>query len=334
MPGKRYCGRVDMAGRSYSGRVRPPWERVSMTGRNYYSRVGAPWWRCWGPSPAPPVLSSSSQMDAPHTMPSPRWPVYPSSNGFMCRINWSNRVSKPISATMLTNVHNVHHNDNSPFQLIEEWGFFSPRGFTILEVVPSTFSNTTTPMGHLQEAVLAALRVRQRSWCVRVAVVSRDPTFLLHLAQVSVRHRLLLWSTPLLVLTSLHHLSISRLLGTHWTFSMMNTVFLNIIDVAGNLRYSSQVFYNSMMSQSVVLLVGIPQSQWCHEPRYSSHVFHIPRYSSQVFLNINECNNLRYSSQVFLSLNSGAGKCKIPEESFSWWYKHQNLHEYSFGTTY
>lgn len=118
-----------------------------------------------------------------------------------------------------------------------EWAS-SPRGLTVLEAAgPSEHGvNSTRLTQEVVRVVVAALRVRQRSWCVRVVVVSRDPTFLLFFAESSLQHRLLLWSTRLLVLTDVQDHEVRHLLRANWTFSMMNTVFLSLKNDPENLR--------------------------------------------------------------------------------------------------
>ncbi|XP_050712684.1 uncharacterized protein LOC126996356 [Eriocheir sinensis] len=71
-------------------------------------------------------------------------------------------------------------------------------------------------------------QVRQLSWCTVVVVVSHDPAFLAAFAEWSLRGRLLVWSTRLVVVTRLTLPQLRALLPTHWTFAMMNAVFLNM----------------------------------------------------------------------------------------------------------
>ncbi|XP_063886432.1 uncharacterized protein LOC135114462 isoform X2 [Scylla paramamosain] len=60
-----------------------------------------------------------------------------------------------------------------------------------------------------------------------VVVVSHDPAFLVAFAEWSLRGRLLVWASKLLIVTRLALRHLRSLLSTHWTFSMMNAVFLN-----------------------------------------------------------------------------------------------------------
>ncbi|XP_071527028.1 ionotropic receptor 93a-like [Panulirus ornatus] len=129
-------------------------------------------------------------------------------------------------------------------------------------------ANVTQPMfSHL---VSQARRVRLRSWCVRVVVVSHDPAFLSSFAEFSLKGRLLVWATRLLVVTSLTLPQLYALLPAYWTFSMMNTIFLNMEDTSSSLRYrlytylpygpgGAQVLRMAIWSpkQGIVLLAGL-----------------------------------------------------------------------------
>lgn len=79
-------------------------------------------------------------------------------------------------------------------------------------------------------------QVRQLSFCMMVVVVSQDPDFLAAFARRSLSDRLLVWATRLVVVTSLSLLQIRTLLPDHWTFSMMNTIFLNLKNVSSRCR--------------------------------------------------------------------------------------------------
>ncbi|XP_071533862.1 ionotropic receptor 21a-like [Panulirus ornatus] len=85
----------------------------------------------------------------------------------------------------------------------------------------------------LTRVIVQARRVRQSSRCVTVVVVSDDPAFLATFAQFSLKGRLLGSSTRLLVVTRLPLPELRNLLISHWTFSMMNSVFLVLHDVSG-----------------------------------------------------------------------------------------------------
>ncbi|XP_069982138.1 ionotropic receptor 21a-like [Penaeus vannamei] len=72
-----------------------------------------------------------------------------------------------------------------------------------------------------------ARRLRKASWCVSVVVLSDDPAFLASFAESSLRGRLLVWATRLLVVTRLPLQELRRLLASSWTFSMMNTMVVH-----------------------------------------------------------------------------------------------------------
>ncbi|MPC18183.1 hypothetical protein E2C01_011059 [Portunus trituberculatus] len=72
------------------------------------------------------------------------------------------------------------------------------------------------------------IQVRQVTWCSMAVVVSQEPEFLTAFAEWSLKGRLLVWSTRLVVVTRLLLPQLQALLPTYWTFSMMNTVFLNV----------------------------------------------------------------------------------------------------------
>ncbi|KAK3884239.1 hypothetical protein Pcinc_011515 [Petrolisthes cinctipes] len=91
------------------------------------------------------------------------------------------------------------------------------------------YSDSDTTSAHIS-------MVRQRSWCNVVVVVSESRTFLATLANWSLKGRLLVWATRLLVVTRLTLPHLHSLLSSHWTFSMMNTVFLNLEQPRPNLR--------------------------------------------------------------------------------------------------
>lgn len=69
-----------------------------------------------------------------------------------------------------------------------------------------------------------------------VVVVSHDATFLAAFAEWSLKGRLLVWSTRLVVVTHLALPKLRSLLPEHWTFAMMNTIVLSVADTSS--RYS------------------------------------------------------------------------------------------------
>ncbi|XP_071526957.1 ionotropic receptor 21a-like [Panulirus ornatus] len=97
-------------------------------------------------------------------------------------------------------------------------------------------ANVTLAM--LSHLVSQARQVRLRSPCATVVVVSHDPAFLADFAESSLKGRLLVWATRLLVVTRLTLPQLHALLPAHWTFSMMNTIFLNLEETSPNTRYS------------------------------------------------------------------------------------------------
>ncbi|XP_042231333.1 ionotropic receptor 93a-like isoform X2 [Homarus americanus] len=113
----------------------------------------------------------------------------------------------------------------------------SPWGVGVFEVVVDgqDANETLVLLSHLLHQ---ARQVRMGSRCVRVVVVSHDPVFLDTFAEWSLKGRLLVWATKLLVVTSLPLPQLHALLSSHWTFSMMNTILLNLDDTPPNLRYS------------------------------------------------------------------------------------------------
>ncbi|KAG7162367.1 Glutamate receptor ionotropic, delta-1-like 14, partial [Homarus americanus] len=82
----------------------------------------------------------------------------------------------------------------------------------------------------LSRVVDEARRLRQVSWCVTVVVVSDEPAFLAAFAEWSLKGRLLVWSTRLLVVTRRPLPEVRDLMASHWTFSMMNTMLVILED--------------------------------------------------------------------------------------------------------
>ncbi|XP_071527024.1 ionotropic receptor 93a-like [Panulirus ornatus] len=114
----------------------------------------------------------------------------------------------------------------------------SPRGVTVMEVTAADGQDANVTLAMLSHLVSQARRVRLSSWCVRVVVVSHDPAFLVAFAESSLKGRLLVWATRLLVVTSLTLPQLYNLMPAHWTFAMMNTIFLNLKDTTPNPRIS------------------------------------------------------------------------------------------------
>ncbi|KAG7177467.1 putative variant ionotropic glutamate receptor-like 21 [Homarus americanus] len=102
----------------------------------------------------------------------------------------------------------------------------APWGVGLFEVaVDGQDANVT--QAQLSRVVDEARRLRQVSWCVTVVVMSDDPAFLAAFAEWSLKGRLLVWSTRLLVVTVLPAQKLRALIASYWTFSMMNTMIIN-----------------------------------------------------------------------------------------------------------
>ncbi|XP_069169876.1 uncharacterized protein [Procambarus clarkii] len=86
-----------------------------------------------------------------------------------------------------------------------------PFGLVMMEV-SAEGQDANVTLTQLSRVAAEARRVRQVSWCVTVVVVSDDLAFLTAFAQLSLKGRLLVWSTRLLVVTRLplHHLLVLR----------------------------------------------------------------------------------------------------------------------------
>ncbi|XP_042233727.1 uncharacterized protein LOC121873914 [Homarus americanus] len=116
----------------------------------------------------------------------------------------------------------------------------APWGVGLFEVaVDGQDANVT--QAQLSRVVDEARRLRRLSWCVTVVVVSDNPAFLTAFAEGSLKGRLLVWATRLLVITRLSSKGIRLLLTSHWTFSMMNTMVMNTQDASQVLRYGVYV---------------------------------------------------------------------------------------------
>ncbi|XP_066952497.1 ionotropic receptor 21a-like [Macrobrachium rosenbergii] len=68
---------------------------------------------------------------------------------------------------------------------------------------------------------------------VSILVISNDRQFLSSFAQSADDSRLMVWGTKILVVTQLPPREIPHLMSRHWTFSMFNTMVLNVVD-SGN----------------------------------------------------------------------------------------------------
>ncbi|XP_071528798.1 ionotropic receptor 93a-like isoform X2 [Panulirus ornatus] len=88
--------------------------------------------------------------------------------------------------------------------------------------------DTNDTFARLTQVVIQVRQVQVASWCVVVVVMSQEARFLASLGEWSVKERLLLSWTRLLVVTSLAIRHLRALMTAHWTFSMMDTMFINV----------------------------------------------------------------------------------------------------------
>ncbi|KAG7163523.1 Ionotropic receptor 21a-like 3 [Homarus americanus] len=154
----------------------------------------------------------------------------------------------------------------------------TPLGVAVFEVaVDDQDSNVTLTL--LPYLLHQARQMRMRSWCKQVVVVSHDPVFLANFAEWSLKGRLLVWATKLLVVTSLPLPQLHALLSSHWTFSMMNTILLNLEDTPPNLRASVYTYlpYSPEGNQAVKVAAWKPGSglvllkgRSLYSPKYSN----------------------------------------------------------------
>ncbi|XP_042866394.1 uncharacterized protein LOC122249515 [Penaeus japonicus] len=88
--------------------------------------------------------------------------------------------------------------------------------------------NAHVNQSRFSELIGFARELRLSSRSVSVIVVSEDLTFLTLFAERSLKGRLLVWTTRLLLVTRLRLSELRAVLSSHWTFSMMNTGALNV----------------------------------------------------------------------------------------------------------
>ncbi|KAK3887007.1 hypothetical protein Pcinc_008889 [Petrolisthes cinctipes] len=81
---------------------------------------------------------------------------------------------------------------------------------------------------NISRLVSHARQLRQASSCVMVVVMSDDLNFLNTFAESSLKGRLLVWSTRVLVVSRLYREDLGELFSTHWAFSMTNSMMINI----------------------------------------------------------------------------------------------------------
>ncbi|XP_066982738.1 ionotropic receptor 93a-like [Macrobrachium rosenbergii] len=99
--------------------------------------------------------------------------------------------------------------------------------------------------------VSKARSLRLRSRCLLVVFLHDDERFLEIFAEGSLRGRLLVWASRLLVITRLSFLRLRSLLASYWTFSMMNAVMMNLEGNSTSLKLYTNLPYSSSGSQIV-----------------------------------------------------------------------------------
>ncbi|KAK7080316.1 hypothetical protein SK128_025430 [Halocaridina rubra] len=103
----------------------------------------------------------------------------------------------------------------------------SPRGVSVFTFAMNSDGRNESKAA-LSQIISEARKVRKISWCLSVIVVSEDVSFLKNFAIGALQGRFLVWKTRLLIVTRLKLHQLSSLLKGYWTFSMMNTLFLNM----------------------------------------------------------------------------------------------------------
>ncbi|KAK4315440.1 hypothetical protein Pmani_013357 [Petrolisthes manimaculis] len=77
---------------------------------------------------------------------------------------------------------------------------------------------------------LSAQQMRKLSSLVTVVLVSEDVEFLVRMGGWAKENRLLVWRTRLVVVTRLPIPHLQALFSSSWTYSMMNTLVVNVED--------------------------------------------------------------------------------------------------------
>ncbi|XP_042233712.1 uncharacterized protein LOC121873900 [Homarus americanus] len=132
-----------------------------------------------------------------------------------------------------------------------------PWGVALFEVaVDGQDANVT--QAQLSRVVDEARRLRQVSWCVTVVVVSDDPAFLAAFAEWSLKGRLLVWPTRLLVVT---RLPLPELHYLHKLLSTTNSMLLMVQDTSGKFRCSVYMYlpYSSPEDRALSLASWTPR---------------------------------------------------------------------------
>ncbi|XP_071524499.1 probable glutamate receptor [Panulirus ornatus] len=115
----------------------------------------------------------------------------------------------------------------------------APWGVAVFEAAAADRESNGT-QAQLSRVVGQARRLRQLSWCVTVVVVSDDPAFLAAFAEWSLKGRLLVWSTRLLVVT---RLPLPELQDLHGVLSSRNAMLLLVQDTPQSPRCSVYVYH-------------------------------------------------------------------------------------------
>ncbi|KAK8374544.1 hypothetical protein O3P69_007813 [Scylla paramamosain] len=121
-------------------------------------------------------------------------------------------------------------------QLPRQGGVWSTSWTSVLLRLPETGDALNTTEPHLSSVLLQARQVRHHSRGVMVVVVSASDAFLALFAKWALERRLLVWATRLLVVTTLPLSHLLLAARTHWSFSMMNTMLMNVEHTPSFLR--------------------------------------------------------------------------------------------------
>ncbi|XP_063871143.1 uncharacterized protein LOC135106256 isoform X2 [Scylla paramamosain] len=113
-------------------------------------------------------------------------------------------------------------------QLPRQGGVWSTSWTSVLLRLPEAGDALNTTEPHLSSVLLQARQVRHHSRGVMVVVVSASDAFLALFAKWALERRLLVWATRLLVVTTLPLSHLLLAARTHWSFSMMNTMLMNV----------------------------------------------------------------------------------------------------------
>ncbi|XP_037782033.1 glutamate receptor ionotropic, delta-1-like [Penaeus monodon] len=142
--------------------------------------------------------------------------IAPKTGGLSIRRHWERGALHLGNKAVLKT-----QNTCSPFLLYSEipsapnfsWAYFCIGNYQIFEDILDVLLSNVFILGIFSE-------------CTNVVVLSDDPAFLASFAESSLRGRLLVWATRLLVVTRLPLQELRRLLSSSWSFSMMNAMAL------------------------------------------------------------------------------------------------------------